>query len=376
MKIAEETELSCMKELTIFILIFFLMLNLSGCDELTTEEKAVVEAFTRDMREDCLGRMIVAVPRRFQWSPFSLATLYYGKGSDFRTIEVSVVDMSVESTVFERRVNERIAEIQSHVSLESGSSIFRSEKKGADGARFIERYESIETIRAVTYEAHVLIEGVQVFITADSYPGDGALIGNRVERFVSEIEVMKSGGVGRADGFCLGPLLINSSQDYEVATFQTLRGRGQEGVDFGFYTSSMERSGSGETLGGRVDEASDILGGVMTVLRKGRVSVAGEMSEEALLRFEQLEGRHSLSFGLWSMRATPSLSTPSFTLEMSTATELASGDAAPDNRNPIAYEPSRNSPAGRAAAVKFDSKLTDREAIGIWDAVVGSVRYR
>lgn len=348
---------------------------LSGCGGPSAKEKEVIEEFTRDMREDCLGRMVLDVPRRFQWSPFAMATLYYGKGSDFQTVEVSVVDKNADLNIFDRRVNERVASIQSDLSLESGASILRGDREVRDGVRLVERYQSIETTRAVTYEAHVLIDSVQVFIKGDSYPGDGDTVSSRVEKLVDQIEVMKPGDGTKEGAFCLGPLLISSSQDYEVANFQTSHGRGQEGVRFEFYTSSMEKSGSGETLASRVEEASDFLGRGMTVLRKGAISVAGEEAEQALMRFEELEGRHSLSFGLWSMRASPELSSPSFVLSMSTVTEISSEDISVDRSNPIAYKVPRGLPSGRSP-VKFDSKLTDQEAIGIWDAVVGSIRSR
>ncbi|WP_303748916.1 T6SS immunity protein Tli4 family protein [Stenotrophomonas pigmentata] len=364
-----------MKESIIALSMLLLGFTLSGCGEPGAKEKEVIDEFTRDMREDCLGRMVIAVPRRFQWSPFAMVTLYYGKGSDFRTVEVSVVDQNVDLGVFDHRVGERVGSIKSDISLESGASIFRGESKIREGVRLVERYQSIETTRAVTYEAHVLIDGVQVFIKGDSYPGDGDTVSSRVEKLVDQIEVAKADSGAKEGAFCLGPLLISSTQDFEVANFQTSPGRGQEGVLFEFYTSSMEKSGSGETLVSRVEEASEFLGGGMTVLRKGAVSVGGEEAEQALVRVEELEGRHSLSFGLWSMRATPSLSTPSFVLSMSTVTEISSEDMSFENTNPIAYETPRGLPSGDSP-VKFDSKLTDNEAMGLWDAVVASIRPR
>lgn len=350
-------------------------LSVLGCGGPTEKERKVINELTREMKEECLGRMFVSLPKDFKWSPYARVTLYYGRDADFKTMDVSIADTGVDQELFDRRVSERVAEIASETNIGSGESVLKSHAREASGVHFIERYQSFETDRAVTYEAHLLIEGVQVFVEGDAYSRDRDAVANNVRKLAGEISVASGADGERGDRFCLGPLLIKSNQDYEVVIFHASGGRSQDGVLFEFYTSSMERSGSGETLGARVDEASDYLGSRMKVLRRGSVSVDGEEAEQALVRFKQLEGRHSLSFGLWSMRTAPGLSRPSFTLSMSTQTEVGGESASAAARNPIAFRELRDLPSG-PVPIKFDSALTDEEAMGLWDAVVKSIRSR
>lgn len=50
----------------------------AACGGPNNKEKQVIAEMTRDIRTDCIGRMLIDVPKSFKWSHAPSVTLYYG----------------------------------------------------------------------------------------------------------------------------------------------------------------------------------------------------------------------------------------------------------------------------------------------------------
>jgi hypothetical protein len=149
-------------------------------------------------------------------------------------------------------------------------------------------------------------------------------------------------------GFCLGPVVIDSNQDEEHADIDYMMDRHPD-LLLNVYNKALLPDQPDELLAKRVriaDGRSD-----MHMLRNRDTTLGGMEAHEAVVRMTDEHDNMLLRFVAESMRARPALSRPYLSINLGTGGRLGTGDY-------------------------VSSSLTPNEGIGLWDAIVKSIRLR
>ncbi|WP_254668312.1 T6SS immunity protein Tli4 family protein, partial [Pseudomonas trivialis] len=182
-------------------------------------------------------------------------------------------------------------------------------------------------------------------------------------------------------GFALGPVVIRSHHDQEIATFN-FRPPASD-VAFEVYVNALSPSET-KSIKTRTEEGARVfLAGDYENLRTKKITLAGMSAEESLIGFSDDTHRQIL-FGAENYRENPSLSRPNMNLRMS-AGGMKSEPMDPDESEDLVrwtlpefankgYElPLWQQPA---SPDPVNPSLTDYEAMAVWDAILKSVRLR
>lgn len=311
---------------------------------------------TQSMETRCIGRYLVDLPSSFQPYIPDL-TLYYGKTADFHTVDVQIVDHEATPESFEVFVTKRDAELGGVVNAQTGkSNLLERTKEPNDGVMFTS-YKNSGAAMARAHELHLLVGKAHVVIKASSYEGvsDAAqdmspAVQARMLKLAKEIHpVVDPEKAG--PGFCLGSIIVNSNEDYEQANFYFRQKRGKfKNVDFDVSVSTFqERDPSTPDLIHRGDKLMSLMTSTK-ILRKGTLVVGGRPAEEVLTTNKVGDGDSQL-FVAETNSPSPGLTAPRLHFEFK---------------------------LGRADGGTADSPspLSDSEAVGLWDAVMKSVRPR
>lgn len=319
------------------------------------------------MQTQCVGRYLIDVPDTFAWTESPDATLYYGLGSDHKTIDAQIIDSDSNPEKFGARVRKRADAIAKEVNAETGGSML-IENKGLDRHRvLLNYYRTAELDRSQTYEVHVLSGRTHILLKTDSFPEDKEPAEIRLVRLSTQIrnEVSEKSS---APGLCLGPVVINADHDHEeISTYA--RDKRRPDVLLSVYMSASTPDQE-EGLIEQIEREKEAFSTGPKFLRKGRTNMGGMDAEEALMRFDE-DGISMHSFAIWSKRQSPSFARPTITLNLNTGGEVSSNPRRPD---PLRY--------GVLGEVDLDdsktvsSSLSDQEATMLWDTIVRSVRLR
>ena len=370
-----------MRHLTLFfacpVLGFF-----TGCavfKQPSEQEKNNVSEMTTHMRTWALGRGLIDLPAN--WTGGGDVKLYYGLGADHSSVEVRVLGEGVTQERFDAALSERAHRIAAVKNYKQGNApMLVSLKRVNTQHKLLQYYESTEVPDWFIHESHLLIDDVYVMLRADSFNGNITPVEARLLKLSKEIfKVTAPQNAGA--GFALGPIVIRSHHDQEIASFY-FRPPASD-VALNVYINALSPDDE-ERLHIRTKKDTQIfLAGDYENLRAGKITLADMQAEESLIGFSDDTHRQIL-FVSENYRDNPSLSRPAMSLRLSAGGKKRS-----------AIDPSKPKDLVRWTLPQFANKgyelplwqqpatpepvnpsLTDYEAMAVWDAILKSVRIR
>jgi hypothetical protein len=370
-----------MRPLTLFVACLVLG-SLTGCavfKQPSEQEKNNVSEMTTHMRTWALGRGLIDLPAN--WSGGGDVKLYYGLGADHSSVEVRVLGEGVTQERFDAALEERARRIAvvKNYKLSDRPMLMSAKKVSPQSATF-QYFESTELPDTFVHEFHLLIDDVYVMLRAQSYNGNTAPVDARLLKLSKEIfRVTAPQNAGA--GFALGPIVIRSHHDQEIASFDFSPPASD--VALNVYINALSPDDE-ERLHVRTQKDTQIfLAGDYENLRAGKITLADMQAEESLIGFSDDTHRQIL-FVSENYRDNPSLSRPAMSFRLS-AGGMRSEPFDPDEPEDLVrwtlpefanegYElPLWQQPA---TPDPVNPSLTDYEAMAVWDAILKSVRIR
>lgn len=370
------------------LILFFACLvlgSLTGCASFkqpSEQEKHNVSEMTTDMRTWALGRGLIDLPA--SWTGGGDVKLYYGLGADHSSVEVCVLGEGVTQERFDAALNERARRIAAIKNDEMNDipMLVSAWRETPHSATF-QYFESTELPDTFMHESHLLIDDVYVMLRAQSYNGNTAPVEARLLKLSKEIfKVTAPQNAGA--GFALGPIVIRSHHDQEIASFDFSPPASD--VALNVYINALSPDDE-ERLHVRTKKDTQIfLVGDYENLRAGKITLADMQAEESLIGFSDDTHRQIL-FVSENYRDNPSLSRPAMSFRLS-AGGRRSEPFDPDEPEDLVrwtlpefankgYElPLWQRPDRPPRAESVNPSLTDYEAMAVWDAILKSVRIR
>jgi hypothetical protein len=370
-----------MRRLTI-IFACLVLGSLTGCvsfKQPSEQEKKTVHELTSNMRTWALGRSLIDLPAN--WSGGGDVKLYYGLGADHSSVEVRVLGEGVTQERFDAALDERARRIAAIKNDEMNDiSMLVSAGRETPKIATLQYFESTELPDWFIHESHLLIDDVYVLLRADSYNGNTQPVENRLLKLSKEIfKVTAPQNAGA--GFALGPIVIRSHHDQEIASFDFSPPASD--VSLEVYINALSPDDE-ERLHVRTQKDTQIfLAGDYENLRAGKITLADMQAEESLIGFSDDTHRQIL-FVSENYRDNPSLSRPAMSVRLS-AGGMKAGPIDPDEPEdlvrwtlPEFANKGYELPLWQQAATPepVNPSLTDYEAMAVWDAILKSVRIR
>ena len=370
-----------MRQLTLFLACLVLS-TLTGCavfKQPSEQEKRNVSEMTTHMRTWALGRGLIDLPAN--WTGGGDVKLYYGLGADHSSVEVRVLGEGVTQERFDAALDERARRIAAIKNDEMNDiSMLVSAGRETPKNATLQYFESTELPDTFVHELHLLIDDAYVMLRAQSYNGNTAPVEARLLKLSKEIfKVTAPQNAGA--GFALGPIVIRSHHDQEIATFN-FRPPASD-VSLEVYVNALS-PGESERLLARTKETTRIfLADDYDSLRAGTTNIASMRAEELLIGFSD-DTHRQLLFLAENYREARSLSSPFMSFSLS-AGGVKSRPKNPDVEVdlvrwtlpafatkgydlPLWQQPATPEPV--------NPSLTDYEAMAVWDAILKSVRIR
>ncbi|WP_108219958.1 T6SS immunity protein Tli4 family protein [Pseudomonas sp. GL-R-19] len=364
--------------------LFFTCLTLAllaGCTAFkqpSKQEKQTVHELTNNMRTWALGRGLIDLPAN--WTGGGDVMLYYGLGADHSTVEVRVLGDGVTQERFDAALQERARRISAVKNYKNSDvSMLVSAKMASPREKLLQYYKQATRRQTFVHESHLLIDGVYVMLRAESYNGDTVPVETHLLKLSKEIFKVTPENAGA--GFALGPIVIRSHHDQEIATFN-FRPPASD-VSLEVYVNALS-PGESEPLLIRTKETTRVfLADDYDNLRGGATSIASMRAEELLIGFSD-DTHRQLLFLAENYRKARSLSSPFMSFSL-TAGGIKSRPKNPDvevdlvrwtlpefaNKGyelPLWQQPASPDPV--------NPSLSDYEAMAVWDAILKSVRMR
>ena len=369
-----------MRQLTVFFACLVLG-SLTACTTFkqpSEQEKHNVSEMTTHMRTWALGRGLIDLPAN--WTGGGDVKLYYGLGADHSSVEVRVLGEGVTQQRFDAALNERshrIAAIKNYKL--SDVPMLVSAVRLSPQSVTLQYFESTELPDTFVHEFHLLVDDAYVMLRAESYNGNTAPVEARLLKLSKEIFKVAPENAGA--GFALGPVVIRSHHDQEIASFDFSPPASD--VSLNIYINALSPDDD-ERLHVRTQKDTQIfLAGDYENLRAGKITLAEMQAEESLIGFSDDTHRQIL-FVSENYRDNPSLSRPAMSIRLS-AGGMSAGPIDPDEPEDLVrwtlpqfankgYElPLWQQPA---SPDPVNPSLTDYEAMAVWDAILKSVRIR
>ncbi|WP_038441639.1 T6SS immunity protein Tli4 family protein [Pseudomonas fluorescens] len=355
---------------------------LTGCaafNQPSELEKKNVSELTTHMRTWALGRGLIDLPAN--WSGGGDVKLYYGLGADHSSVAVRVLGEGVTQERFDAALNERAHRIAAVKNDEMNDiPMLVSARRETPQSVMLQYYMRMTQRQTFVHELHLLVEDVYVMLRADSFKGNIAPVEARLLELSTEIfKVTAPQNAGA--GFALGPIVIRSHHDQEIASFY-FRPPASD-VALNVYINALSPDEK-ERLHVRTQKDTQIfLAGDYENLRAGPITLADMQAEESLIGFSDDTHRQIL-FVSENYRDNPSLNRPAMGFRLSAGGKKRS-----------AIDPSKPKDLVRWTLPSFASRgyerplwqlpeptepvnpsLTDYEAMAVWDAILKSVRIR
>ncbi|WP_241194838.1 T6SS immunity protein Tli4 family protein [Pseudomonas synxantha] len=330
------------------------------------------------MRTWALGRGLIDLPAN--WSGGGDVKLYYGLGADHSSVEVRVLGEGVTQQRFDAALNERAHRIAAVKNDEQqNASMLVSASRETPQKIWLQYFESTEVPDTFVHEFHLLVGDAYVMLRAESYDGDTAPVEARLLKLSKEIFKVAPENAGA--GFALGPIVIRSHHDQEIASFDFSPPASD--VSLNIYINALSPDDE-ERLHVRTQKDTKIfLAGDYENLRAGKITLADMQAEESLIGFSDDTHRQIL-FVSENYRDNPSLSRPAMSIRLS-AGGMSAGPIDPDEPEdlvrwtlpqfankgydlPLWQQPASPDPV--------NPSLSDYEAMAVWDAILKSVRIR
>ncbi|WP_430389169.1 T6SS immunity protein Tli4 family protein [Dyella sp. 20L07] len=359
---------------------------------------------TTHMTTRGLGRYLIDLPPTWRFGSGDV-TLYYGLGTDFKTVEVTVIDQGVTPAQFEAAVNWRAARFKAVTNEEAKGPMLAGvwpvdvrvdDGQGGKGrqALLLRYYDSTLNAGASKYELHLLLGDIYVQLVAKSYEGVRGLpnaetrikVEDRLKALAREIFVIND-AARAGPGFILGPIIIRGPQDHEQATFKFYDLQRRD-ITLEIHSSAVTPDEQRDLLQ-RSQEAIGLFPSAHT-LRLGERAFAGMRGEEALhagdSKAEDGKSVHELAFAAETYRPDPGLMRPTLSVKL-----IADGSQWISEEERTAYHaasdylmdeyglPSfaaHNSFERQPDPPSVSSSLTDHEAMAVWDAILPTIRPR
>ncbi|WP_449100916.1 T6SS immunity protein Tli4 family protein [Pseudomonas veronii] len=369
-----------MRQLTVFFACLVLG-SLTACTNFkqpSEQEKHNVSEMTTHMRTWALGRGLIDLPAN--WTGGGDVKLYYGLGADHSSVEVRVLGEGVTQQRFDAALNERshrIAAIKND-ELQDASMLVSAVRLSPQRVT-LQYYKRESRRQTFVHEFHLLVDDAYVMLRAESYNGNTAPVEARLLKLSKEIFKVAPENAGA--GFALGPVVIRSHHDQEIASFDFSPPASD--VSLNIYINALSPDDD-ERLHVRTQKDTQIfLAGDYENLRAGKITLAEMQAEESLIGFSDDTHRQIL-FVSENYRDNPSLSRPAMSIRLS-AGGMSAGPIDPDEPEDLVrwtlpqfankgYElPLWQQPA---SPDPVNPSLTDYEAMAVWDAILKSVRIR
>ncbi|CAJ0557400.1 unnamed protein product, partial [Mesorhabditis spiculigera] len=343
------------------------------------QEKRTVDELTTNMRTWALGRGLIDLPESWENNGADVK-LYYGLTADHSTVVVRVLGEAVSQKRFDDALEERESRIAAIKNDEQNDApMLVSTQSLTPQHKLLQYYKRKTRRQSFTHELHLLIDDVYVMLRADSYNGETAPVENRLKNLATQI--FKVEPLNAGSGFAMGPIVIRSDHDQEIASFSF--GPPASDVRLEIYINALS-PGETESLQARGKEGARIfLAGDYENLRGGFITLADMRAEESLIAFSDDTHRQIL-FASEVFRDNPSLSRPFLTFRLS-AGGMKNEAIDPDEPEdlvrwtlpsfarkgydlPLWQQPEEPDPV--------NPSLTDYEAMAVWDAILKTVRIR
>ena len=343
------------------------------------QEKNNVSEMTTHMRTWALGRGLIDLPAN--WSGGGDVKLYYGLGANHSSVEVRVLGEGISQERFDAALNERAHRIAAVKNDEMGNvPMLVSATKVDAQHKLLQYYESTEISDWFIHESHLLIGDVYVMLRADSFNGKTAPVEKRLLNLSKEIfKVTAPQNAGA--GFALGPIVIRSHHDQEIASFY-FRPPASD-VALNVYINALSPDEK-ERLHVRTKKDTQIfLAGDYENLRAGKITLADMQAEESLIGFSDDTHRQIL-FVSENYRDNPSLNRPAMGFRLSAGGKKRSAIDPNKPKDLVRWTLPQFANKGYqrplwqlpAAKEPVNPSLTDYEAMAVWDAILKSVRIR
>ncbi|KAB0489148.1 T6SS immunity protein Tli4 family protein, partial [Pseudomonas vancouverensis] len=350
--------------------------SFAGCatfKQPSEQEKHNVSEMTTHMRTWALGRGLIDLPAN--WTGGGDVKLYYGLGADHSSVEVRVLGEGVTQERFDAALDERARRIAAVKNDEMNDiPMLVSARRETLQKISLQYFGSTEVPDTFVHELHLLVDDAYVMLRAESYNGNTAPVEARLLKLSKEIfkvSVPENAGAG----FALGPIVIQSHHDQEIASFYFQPPASD--VSLEIYVNALSASQT-KSIKIRTEEGARIfLAGDYENLRARKVTLAGMPAEESLIGFSDNTHRQIL-FGCENYRENPSLSRPSMNFRLS-AGGMKAGPIDPNEPEDLVrwtlpafankgYElPLWQQPASEEPV---NPSLTDYEAMAVWDAIL------
>ncbi|NMY08461.1 hypothetical protein HBO38_08320 [Pseudomonas veronii] len=369
-----------MRQLTVFFACLVLG-SLTACTNFkqpSEQEKHNVSEMTTHMRTWALGQGLIDLPAN--WTGGGDVKLFYGLGADHSSVEVRVLGDGVTQQRFDAALNERshrIAAIKNY--KQSDVSMLVSAIRLSPQSVTLQYFQSAALPDTFVHEFHLLVDDAYIMLRAESYDGETAPVEARLLKLSKEIFKVAPENAGA--GFALGPIVIRSHHDQEIASFDFSPPASD--VSLSIYINALSPDDD-ERLHVRTQKDTQIfLAGDYENLRAGKITLAEMQAEESLIGFSDDTHRQIL-FVSENYRDNPSLSRPAMSIRLS-AGGMSAGPIDPDEPEdlvrwtlPQFANKGYELPLWQQAASPdpVNPSLTDYEAMAVWDAILKSVRIR
>lgn len=345
------------------------------------KERMTIAELTTDMQTVCIGRYLVDVPKFFERSPKVLAPFNRFMPPDMDFQEAPQMRLALDTRQkqsleqFQRDMRTMIESKRVLTNLSPGDSGYPEYDKVVYSEQLTDTaflFRSVNTDRSPTssredlgVEIRFWLDDLAVTASAVAYEvGDQAMTAEHLKKFVRSIKLYDPKKPDQP-GFCVGPLLIQgrySREEYESASFRSKKYPDML-IVFDLFTGGSGRSSS---LLQRANSPKNLLNvfdiGYST-LRKGKLQVAGMDAQELGVRFSgpDREGNKRIEH--------------KFKLEVDPPTDPNTQQSAIElNLETGLQEARKDDPAEESK--ELSSSLTDDEVVGLWDAIVKSIRPR
>ena len=369
-----------MRRLTVFFTCLLLG-SVAGCTTFkqpSEQEKQTVHELTSNMRTWALGRGLIDLPAN--WTGGGDVKLYYGLGADHSSIEVLILGERVTQERFDAALNERSRRISAVKNYKNSDvSMLVSAKFVSPRETLLQYYKQATRRQTFVHESHLLIDDVYVMLRAQSYEGDTDPVEAQLLKLSKEIFKVTPETAGA--GFALGPVVIRSHHDHEIASFY-FRPPASD-VSLNVYYNALSPD-DGERLHARTQKDGKIfLAGDYEQLRIGKITLAGMQAEESLIGFSDDTHRQIL-FVSENYRDNPSLSRPAMSIRLSAGGKKRTAIDPDKPRDLVRWTLPQFANKGYerplwqrpASPEPVNPSLTDYEAMAVWDAILKSVRIR
>lgn len=340
---------------------------LAGCGP-TAKEKKVIDELTSNMKTVCVGRFMMDVPQNVKVN--GNVKLFYGLGRDSNTVDVSIESADSSVAAMRAAMDAEAQKIdKDDKNWETKKSMLLDYRVVDDHTIYLRQQDSLESAAGSKHELHLLVGKTRLLLTATSYEGLDAADRMEPDEKVETPEQVTTRlfqiahGIRAIDtsdkvgpGYCLGPVVIDSNQDEEQGSTYMSLDRNPD-FEVTVYNKGLTPDQPDDLLSGRAKAAAGYP--QIHEFRNRDITMGGMKAHEWLAQITDHDHDDiaMLIFAAESMRPNPALVRPYMNITLETGGQLVRGP---------------KSDLGKYV----NSSLAPKEAMGLWDAMIPSIRPR